>query len=113
MSEFKVGDYVACKIDKYNITTKDRPCQVKEIKENKLNVYCLGDDDCYDVPKSEFYLLKGFIPFKYNEKLTYEGNLYHFRRYDYSGCVIGNGLKKYTVLYENLHNIYRVCGMFI
>lgn len=113
MCEFKVGDYVACKINKYTITSKDRPCQVKEIKGNILNVYCLGNGCCYDVPKSEFYLLNDFIPFKYNESLYYRGKLYLFREYGYRGCVIRDGHKRYTVLYPDSYKIYRVGGMLI
>lgn len=113
MSEFKVGDYVACKINRYSITSIDRPCQVKEIEENMLNVYCLGDGGCYNVPKSEFYLLDGFIPFKYNEKLTYEDKLYYFREYNYRGGVIEDELKRYTIPYSELYKLHRVGGMFI
>lgn len=113
MCEFKVGDYVACKTNKYGITTKGRPCQIRKINGNSINVYCFGDDGCYDVPQNEFIILENFKPFNYKEKVIYDGILYEFLGYEGKGCTLGIGFSIYTIHYKDLHKIHRVGGLYI
>ena len=113
MCDFKVGDYVACKTDKYGITTKGRPCLVREVVGNEIIVFCFGDGDCYNVPQKEFTLLENFKPFEYKEKVIFEGRIYEFNFYGGSGYRLADGSKRYTIPYSELHKLHKVGGMLI
>ena len=113
MCDLKVGDYVACKIDKYGITTKGRPCLVREVVGNEIIVFCFGDGDCYNVSQKEFTLLENFKPFEYKEKVIFEGRIYEFNFYGSSGYRLTDGSKRYTIPYSELHKLHKVGGMLI
>lgn len=113
MCDFKVGDYVACKIDKYGITTKGRPCRVKNVVGNEITVFCFGDSDCYNVPKDDFAILENFKPFEFMEKVMFEGKLYKFNSYYGSGYILIDESEVYRIPYSELHKLHKVGGMFI
>lgn len=113
MCDFKVGDYVACKTNKYGITTKGRPCLVREVVGNEIIVFCFGDGDCYNVPQNEFALLENFKPFDYKEKVVFEKRIYEFSYYACNGYILADGLKKYTISYSESHKLHKVGSMFI
>lgn len=111
MCEFKVGDYVACNSNYYGITTKDRPCIVKEVYESKIVVCCVGDDNTYGVLKSLFYRLYNFRPLRYNEMVSWNRKFYYFKYYNSSGVVLSDGFNRVIAPYKEISVCFK--GLFI
>lgn len=113
MCDFKIGDYVACKIDKYGITTKGRPCLVREVRGNEIIVFCFGDGDCYNVSQKEFTLLENFKPLNIRKKLYLKAEYMNLTFMGGSGYILADGSKRYTIPYSELHKLHKVGGMLI
>ena len=111
MSDFKVGDYVACNYNYYGITTKDRPCIVKKVYTRKIEVCCVGDDFGYDVLSSLFYKLNKFKPLKHGENVTWNDTAYKFERYSTVGIILSDGFRTITAPYNEMFNFCK--GLFI
>lgn len=111
MCEFKVGDYVACGINKYGITVKNRPCVVNAIYDDIIEVYCVGEDTLYNVAKKHFYKLNYFKPLAYKDTIIWKSKKYKFEGYSVNGVILNDGFNRVTAPYKEISTWFK--GLFI